>query len=275
MSISNDTATTKLIESNKLRLLYSRRSCADYLLPECAEPDPPNADFPNNWGGYADAMHVDFKTPSEHLIYGERFDGEMQIFHLHPGRRRTPAVSVMIRAATNAYNFQFQAILDEFQDVYDNDAAQCARKTRRERRLVSIMHRLLGKYVESEVDYETWGDFSTRLDDPNKRKMQSRFWHPHHKDLVPSIYFFGYDGSLTEPPCGEWVSWRVTDTPMKVHVRQLEQLQRLIFTHVAPSCEKTSVHYASSVARPIQDTAGRPVWRCTAYDYPADEDRTN
>jgi hypothetical protein len=66
MDINNDTATTKLIESNKLRLIYSRRPCPDYLLPKCAEPDPPNADFPNNWGGYTDAMHVDFKTPSEH-----------------------------------------------------------------------------------------------------------------------------------------------------------------------------------------------------------------
>ena len=279
MKISNNTETTKLIQSNKLRLQYSRRPCADYLLPECAEPDPPASDFPNNWGGYSDLMHVDFKTPSEHTINGERFDGEMQIFHLHPIRRRTPAVSVMINV-TGTYNWQLQSILDEFQAVYDSHKAQCAQKIRRERQLVSWVHRLLGRDVTSEFDdYDTWSNFSTALDDPNFnrtiRVLQSRFWHPHHPELVPSIYFYGYEGSITEPPCGEWVSWFVIDTPMVAHRRQTEQLKRLIFTHVSPTCEKTSVHYGGSVARPIQDTFRRPVWHCTSFDFPADEDRAN
>jgi len=280
MDISNNTATTKLIESNKLRLQYSRRPCRDYLLPECAEPDPPASDFPNNWGGYTDVMHVDFKTPSEHTINGERFDGEMQIFHLHPSRRRTPAVSVMMNA-TDTFNWQLQAILDQFQTVYDEHKALCATKTRRERNLVSWVHRLLGRNVESgSDDYETWANFSTILDDPDynrtNRELQGRFWHPHHPELVPSIYFYGYEGSITDPPCGEWVSWFITDTPMVAHRRQLEQLKRLIFTHVSPDCEKTSVHFGESgVARPIQDSFRRPVWRCTGLNFPADEDREN
>jgi carbonic anhydrase len=277
MNIANASATTKLIQSNKLRLLYSRRPCPDSLLPECAEPDPPNSDFPNNWGGYTDVLHVDFKTPSEHTINGERYDGEMQIFNLHPTRRRLPAVSVLINS-TNIYNWQFQAILDQFQAVYDTHKARCATKTRRERKLVSWLHRLLGTNVSSKHDdYESWADFSTAFDDPNYnrtlRELQSRYWHPHHPELVPSIYFYGYEGSLTDPPCSEMVSWFITDTPMAVHRRQVEQLQRLIFTHVSPDCEKTSVHSEGSVARPIQDSFRRPVWQCTSLDFPADEDR--
>lgn len=278
MNIANASATTKLIESNKLRLIYSRRPCRDYLLPECAEPDPPNSDFPNNWGGYVDVMNVDFKTPSEHLINGTRFDGEMQIFHIHPSRRRTPAVSVMMNA-TDTFNWQLQAILDQFQAVYDEHKALCAKKTRRERKLFSWWHRLLGTAESESVDYNTWSNFSTILDDPNynetRRKLNSRYWHPHHPELVPSIYFYGYEGSSTEPPCGEWVSWFITDTPMVAHRRQLEQLKRLIFTHVSPDCEKTSVHFDGSVARPVQDSFRRPVWKCTVADFPADEDRVN
>jgi carbonic anhydrase len=277
MNINNNTGTTKLSEGNKLRLLYSRRPCRDQYIPICAEPDPPNSDFPHNWGGYSDAMHVDFKVPSEHTIYGERFDGEMQIFHLHPGRKRTPAVSQVMRAADDpySYNFMLQMVLDEFQAVYDDHQALCAQKIRRERRLVSMMHWLLGENVQSKfVDYTSWADFSTTRDDPNARELQSRFWYPHHEELVPSLYFYGYNGSLTEPPCGEWVTWYVTDTPMKVHIRQLEQLKRLIFTHVSPECEKTGVQFDESVARPIQDTFRRGVWRCTSDNFLPDAGKT-
>lgn len=43
------------------------------------------------------------------------------------------------------------------------------------------------------------------------------------------------------------------DTPMIISVGQLEQLQRIMFTHVDSNCQKTSVHNAEqSVARPIQ-----------------------
>ena len=74
-------AVEKRIEGNKLRLVWPRRPCSDILDSLCAEPDPPHADFPNGWGGFSDMMHVDFKIPSEHRIYGEVFDAEMQIFH--------------------------------------------------------------------------------------------------------------------------------------------------------------------------------------------------
>jgi len=43
----------KRIESNKLRLHYRRRPCADTNRVECQEPDPPYADFPYGWGGVA------------------------------------------------------------------------------------------------------------------------------------------------------------------------------------------------------------------------------
>lgn len=46
----SSTSIQKLIEPNKLRLKYQRRPCADVENPQCAEPDPPHADFPNNWG---------------------------------------------------------------------------------------------------------------------------------------------------------------------------------------------------------------------------------
>lgn len=149
-------------------------------------------------------------------------------------------------------------------------------------RLVSDFHNILGDKIESEFDdYTTWAEFSTEMDRPDykehskqmERKLQYPqvgIWDPHHPLLVPTIWFYRYDGSLTEPPCGEWVSWFIADTPMEISKRQLEKLKTILFTHVDPDCKKTSAHFDQSVARPVQDTAGRPVWRCTPRDYGPD-----
>ena len=266
------------IESNKLRLFFKRRPCANITLVECVEPAPPHADFPNNWGGYADLIHVDFKVPSEHTINGERFDAEMQVFHLHPSRRRTPTVSVVIRASRNGYNPIFQSILDQFQVVFNDHGAACLSRLQRERRRATEQTTRWMTAAIHEDDFSAWTDISTEHNGPAhdeslvRRRLQYSFT-PYHELLMPSLHFFGYEGSITEPPCSEFVSWFVSDTPMQIGLSQLEQMKRLLFQHVSPTCEKTSVHSGQSVARPIQDTFGRPVWRCTSSDFIADTDR--
>lgn len=268
MSQENITAE---IMPNKLRLHFQRRPCREINLEECMEPDPPHADFPHNWGGFTDVIHVDFKIPSEHLVYGERFDAEMQIFHLHPSRRRTPTVASMMRATQFGYNDVLQDVIDKFQYTFDDHALQCATRMRRERRWLSRVHKLFGT-TSSAVDYDSWAEFSTEADAPNAtRRLQSgRIFTPHHVKLVPSIYFYAYEGSITEPPCSEFVTWFITDVPMEMSFAQLEQLKRIQFQYVDPHCKKTSIHFQESNARPIQDTFGRAVWHCTPSDFLSD-----
>jgi Eukaryotic-type carbonic anhydrase len=266
----------KLIQSNKLRLQFQRRNCADGESPECQEPDPPKADFPHGWGGYSDTMHIDFKIPSEHLIEGERFDAEMQIFNLHPERRRTPVQGVLIRATETGYNYYFDVALQVFEAQYEYDLSVCNQVRRRNRQLVSDVHAILGQNVSSPfVDYDTWGDISVPMDQEQwmediERRLQIGVWDPFHSMLIPSIWFWRYDGSLTEPPCGEFVSWFISDVPMIISFDQLERMKKVLFTHVDQQCNPTSVHYDHSVARPIQDSAGRPVWRCKPSDFGPD-----
>lgn len=277
----------KRIEHNKLRLVWQRRPCADLLDPRCAEPDPPHADFPNGWGGFADMMHLDFKLPAEHRIYGEAFDAEMQLFQLHPGRARLPAVSVLIRATPGGHNEYLQQAIDAFQMEYDLHRAECGNHIRNNRQLVTDFHRSIYGDSATEsmlqsADYESWAEFSTLLDDPeflqkreeHNRKLSSGIFDPFHEDLIPTYWFFGYDGSLTEPPCSEIVSWFVMDTPMIISPEQLNQMKVILFTHVDPECKSTSTHFNGSVARPIQESAGRQVWRCTRNDFPPDHERS-
>jgi carbonic anhydrase len=286
----NGAGVEKRIESNKLRLVYQRRPCADLLDTVCSEPDPPTADFPNGWGGFADMMHVDFKIPAEHRIYGEVFDAEMQIFHLHPGRERLPAISVLIRVDPLSYNPYLQMAIDAFQFEYDKHKGQCADQVRRSRKMVSdFQSELMGAsamLLNSTTlfeHHEHWAEFSTDLDNPeflkegeeHTRRMQSRIWHPYHEDLIPTYWFYGYDGSLTEPPCSEIVSWFVMDTPMLISPGQLEQMKTILFTHVDENCQGTSAHFQESVARPIQESVGREIWRCSRDDFPPDSERSN
>jgi carbonic anhydrase len=245
----------------------------------CAEPDPPHADFPNGWGGFSDILHVDFKIPSEHTVWGKRYDAEMQIYALHPGRKRMPVIVSLIDATKNGYNYYFEEALKHFEYQYKVDKSLCEAKKKGQRQL----HNALDFNVNSTVDYVSWGNYSTEFESPGngahademERELQQQqsqgIWDPNHEMLVPSIHFWRYDGSLTEPPCGEWVSWFISDTPMKISKEQLERMKQVLFTHVDKDCEETSVHWEQSVARPIQATGKRPVWKCTSANFGPDQ----
>lgn len=257
-----------------------RRPCPWLDRPECQHPQPPRADFPHGWPGFADVLHVDFKVPSEHLISGKRYDAELQTFHLNKEGGRIAVQATLIEATADGFNWYFDDALKAFDVEFDRDYMVCAMKKRRGRQLVRDFQRNLGieSPLSNKTDYEIWGQYSLESDSPGfkekqetiHRELQSGVWNPHHPMLELSIYFYGYEGSLTEPPCFENVSWFVTDKPMKISFQQLAHLKNLIFNHIDQNCQRTSVHYRESVARPIQNTADRPVYHCTSANFGPD-----
>ena len=315
------------IMPNKLRVGVRRRPCKYIDNPVCSEPDPPHADFPHGWPGFVDVLHVDFKFPAEHTIHGRKFDGEMQIYHLHPGRRRLPVVSVLMEGIEDendrdaGHNEYLQEAIEGFQYEYDANRAQCANAAMgNQNRRLRKGHQTTNGHTSSGKHSPCFGTSSNELsmlDDCPKNKAKhdkgddqtieelantifegdqdklkeyaklmnhnssfslqkdshrrrlAGIWNPHHESLVPSIYFYGYDGSLTEPPCSEIVSWFVIDETMKISRNQLERMKFLLFTNVDGStCQSTSTHFKSSVARPIQETGSkRQIWHCTSDNY--------
>ncbi len=98
-------------------------------------------------------------------------------------------------------------------------------------------------------------------------------WNPFWPRIINSIHFYGYGGSLTEPPCSEWVAWRVLDTPMQISYEQWDQMRNIMFNQVDETCRRTSAHWRGSVARPTQSLNERALWKCTRHDYVSDVEK--
>jgi carbonic anhydrase len=108
---------------------------------------------------------------------------------------------------------------------------------------------------------------------PTNPPPSSVKWDPFQPRIVNSIYFYGYGGSLTEPPCSEWVSWRVLDTPMQISSAQLNQMSNILFGHLDQDCKRNNVQWQNSVARPTQSLNDRELWQCTRDDYESDVEK--
>ena len=243
----------------------------------------PSADMPKGWGHQLPVTHIDIKIPSEHTMEGRQYAAEYQI-HLiqnRPSQRGAPVVSVLFDLhPDNKPNKKLQELLDEFQAVWDWDMGLCRGQRRRNRRLNAVARQTLSQ-VKRMATSSTW------LDEPEEEETRYQYnmrtlqveakksvsWNCWHKDIIKSIWFFGYEGSLTEPPCTEFVEWRIIDTPAFISKEQLSQMKWLLFGHVDKKCRKTSVHWEHSVARPTQPLRGRNVHRCMCRDYIADADR--
>jgi carbonic anhydrase len=243
----------KRFEPNALRLKFNRRTCLDFNNTECKLQRPPVADFPNYSSQVthlADLMHLDVKT-GEHTFGGQRFDAEMQLMHMHLDDPRVGYIAIPVQAQAGGYNDQFQAVLDEFQNVYNIHKAECAAQQLRRR----------GTARWSPRNDSADASSSTLLDDPNlqhHRQLLTLF--DPYTDFLKNIYFYRYDGSSPDPPCFP-VTWFVMTTPVVIDLNQLRQMKQLLFTHVNSNCLPTSVHNAEqSVARPVQPMG---TWRET------------
>ena len=247
----------------------NRRPCLDLKNRNCNKSRPPSADQPNYIGttsSYSDLLNYDIKVPGEHRINGERFDAEIQMLHIHPevkAPNQVTSIGVMIRATSNGFNKEFQDIIDEFQDVYDTHAQECERKREKQRNL------RFGENRSLSDDEEIHQVKSRQL---NKQK-KNRF-NPYTEALMPNIYFYRYNGSLTEPPC-KAVPWWVMTEPMIISKEQLAHVKNILFTHVSEDCKRTSVHNDSqSSARPIFGRGKRlqdGIQKCTKVDFLPDK----
>ena len=61
-----------------------------------------------------------------------------------------------------------------------------------------------------------------------------RYWPYEWMLKVGPDYYFRYEGTQVVPPCREFIHWRVMKDPMRVHPRQIKELNRLLAHRLAP-----------------------------------------
>jgi len=265
----------RLILPHKLSLVMNRRQCLDLDDPTCATDRPPIADYPkysSTLTPYSDLLNLDIKVPGEHTLEGETFDAEIQMLHTHldPDPARVSSIGVPIRATEDGFNAEFQELLDQFQLTYDEHEWECF--LQRKRNLRTGNHKAEARDARHEVAEEFQRNATRPMED--RKLQQSRRFNPYSPAFMPNIFFFRYDGSITEPPCVD-ISWWVMIDPMIISHDQLDQIKRLLFLHVDPSnqCLPTSVHNAEqSVVRPIQPLGeDRVIRKCGEGTFVSDE----
>jgi len=250
------------------------------------EPDPPQIDFSSNGRGITDMTNIDFKFPSEHTICGNRLDGEMQYYTYHPMRKRFVVVAFFLDATEgNPRNNHLQEVIDAFTVEFLKNKRKCEEKQQGlvgnfvgGGRGLDVIDNTTDKDFEFfELFYdgnELWNSTSRnnrRLKLRNNRRLSSS-WYPFDPEVQKSVHFWGYSGSLTEPPCTKnSVDWKVMDVPTPISPTQLLQFKHLLFNHVDENCRRTSVHNSQgSVARPTQPTT--KYYKCTRDNYVSDEE---
>jgi len=278
----------KQILPNKLRFVYDRKFEGGFGDADTNDQvKGASADMPKQWGYQLPVLHVDVKVPSEHWMEGKQYAAEYQIALIQnreEKRRGAPIISVLFDIHPEEEdNHRIGQMIDEFQKVYDADMAECEGFRRKQRRLGAWADASLGagskiaeeaKSTVLDEPKEVETEFQESLGNLRRKAQEYRRWNPFHETIVRTLWFYGYEGSLTEPPCSEFVEWRIMLEPALISSRQLAQMKNILFNHVNGKCERTSVHSKENgVARPIQPLNNRPLYQCMCRDFIGDKDR--
>lgn len=259
--LSNDDFTEKNILPHKLSIAFKRRPCMVLDSDACLEDSPPMIDYPKYASGplniqsYSDMQYFDIKVPGEHTLGGESFDAEIQMFLTSLVTSRLSSLGIPVRADDGFDNVSYQTILNEFKAEFDLHALECAQK--RLRRRMSLRGARTNDMNndnaddEESIDEEYLSAAIRNITDTRKLQWSLPNFDPFNDDFMTTMFFYRYDGSITEPPCRD-ITWWVMNEPMRISRGQLAETKRLLFSHVDSNCVATSVHNSDqSVARPI------------------------
>lgn len=127
-------------------------------------------------------LFSDIKIPSEHTLCGTRYPGEYSIYIVHPDRKQTVAMSILLAFhKDDKPNSHLQTAIDEWQKVYEDNEYRCKMSTqKRSLKLNPKMHFAESFRMRNLTDTTPFGTGG---------------WDPFDPSLVTTIYHWGYWGS--------------------------------------------------------------------------------
>lgn len=206
---------------------------------------PPSSDF-SNLSDREPAVYMDVKIPSEHYMYGKQYPGELHIGHRYTNK--IVYIGVMIDVKGNETNTQFDQFIKEWEEIAWQRKFNCENGDGDNKASYSRKHPIL---LPNEMK-SIWGK-------EGKRSDFDLF------SMLPTVYYFGYEGSYTAPPCVERVHWRILDLPIYISQEQYLRLQSLFMDSLTEDCAKNEVAFQGRVNRPLQTHKNKnDVWHCSA-----------
>ena len=205
-----------------------------------------------------EASHMEVAVPGLHKLTEEdgsvkKYDAEYIIYYPWANKGRIVAISVLIDAVSGAQdNVMFQQLIDGWSDV-----TSCSHSFRMD---LQRDRRLQGE-VEDRDEFEV--DILNHS--TQQRKLQLCDFDIFHKSLVPSIYYYSYFGTLSEPPCTSNVNWKVIEKPMIISASQLQQMNALLSQ--GPCKDDEFAQDLKGRGRKTQTDAGRAIEKCNTRNY--------
>jgi Eukaryotic-type carbonic anhydrase len=115
-------------------------------------------------------------------------------------------------------------------------------------------------FVPIEEDEQTYFD---RQYSEHQRRNQQTVHDVDYEDLdwapyewlfrVETEYYFRYEGTMVQPPCWEVIHWRPLKDPIRVHKRQIDELNRLMAWRLNPdTCARDTAGIVSADSSRIE-----------------------
>jgi hypothetical protein len=205
---------------------YSLRAYFPTSNEQCERPE---LIVPGRFDPYA-LLWMELHARAEHVVEGKRYDAELQMVHAGTARDegQLMTVSLMIDASATQDDLEFEWLLQQWGNaaLVESDTCDGRRRQLRQGQLRQVSDYQTNintsniqpathnsqenpqrnlQFSPSPCRTDRFGNGCEPLG-PRRRKYPYSMW--------PSIWYYGYTGSLTSPPCSDIVQWRILDEPM-------------------------------------------------------------
>ena len=234
-------------------------------------------------------MWMEVHARAEHVVGGKHYDAEIQMVHGGTGdyTGQLMTISLLVDATSLEDDVEFEWLLQQWQEVSRREASACSNRQRNLQNDLSEYQANLDISSSPQSSYDNiqlnnnktnvarnlqYGASPCRTDQfgrgcepygPRRRMFPYNLWQ--------SIWYYGYYGSLTAPPCSGIVEWRILDEPLKISKRQYKILTSLLTQSRNENCElDTATDHKGENRRPIQVGANpsmQGVFHCTPNDF--------
>eukprot|EP00588_Corethron_pennatum_P012441 CAMPEP_0194273762 /NCGR_PEP_ID=MMETSP0169-20130528/7034_1 /TAXON_ID=218684 /ORGANISM="Corethron pennatum, Strain L29A3" /LENGTH=342 /DNA_ID=CAMNT_0039016809 /DNA_START=126 /DNA_END=1154 /DNA_ORIENTATION=+ len=223
------------------------------------------------------ASLVRVKVPSEHTMEGRRFDGEVVISHMDNALvadrnnrlEHVTNISVFLDAQGDKDDPWLEKMLVRWERTAKEQQQRCGVASAAfdaDLSFVGTRKHDITQRDSSLFKFAAADRPARNGTAPAARRLKTKRWFLHSP--WRNVYYYGYKGGLTQPPCTPNTFWYVSDRPQRISRGQLDRVYALLAGYLDQNCALgTYGDRDGGVARELQSSRGAKVFHCDARDY--------